>query len=60
MKNKSNITTLDQILNNKYGVKGQPSREKWEEQFESFRLSVVKEEVQSKEFYGNHKRGLKG
>ena len=37
MKTKSKITTLDQILDKKYGKKGQPKREQWEQQFEAFR-----------------------
>ena len=32
----NNITTFDQILDKKYGEKGQPKREEWEQQFESF------------------------
>ncbi len=44
----SNITTLDQILDKKYGVKGQPKREEWEQQFESFRLGVLLEEARNK------------
>jgi HTH-type transcriptional regulator/antitoxin HipB len=48
MKTKSNITTLDQILDNKYGKKGQPKREQWEQQFESFRLGVLLEEARRK------------
>ncbi len=48
MTTKSNITTLDQILDNKYGKKGQPKREEWERQFESFRLGVLLEEARIK------------
>lgn len=48
MKNKKNITTLTQILDKKYGVKGQPKREEWEQQFESFRLGVLLEEARNK------------
>ncbi len=48
MNSKSNITTLDQILDNKYGEKGQPKREEWEQQFESFRLGVLLEEARLK------------
>ena len=44
----SNITTLDQILDKKYGTKGQPKREEWEQQFESFRLGVLLEEARNK------------
>jgi len=48
MKTKSNITTLDQILDKKYGKKGQSKREQWEQQFESFRLGVLLEEARTK------------
>ena len=48
MKNKSNITTFDQILDKKYGAKGEPKREEWEQQFESFRLGVLLEEARIK------------
>jgi len=48
MNTKSNITTLDQILDKKYGKKGQPKREEWEQQFESFRLGVLLEEARLK------------
>jgi DNA-binding XRE family transcriptional regulator len=48
MKTKSNITTLDQIFDKKYGKKGQPKREQWEQQFESFRLGVLLEEARTK------------
>ena len=43
-----NITTLDQILEKKYGQKGQPKREEWEQQFEAFRLGVLLEEARNK------------
>ncbi|MDD4604427.1 MAG: helix-turn-helix transcriptional regulator [Bacteroidales bacterium] len=48
MKTKSNVTTLDQILDKKYGKKGQAKREQWEQQFESFRLGVLLEEARTK------------
>jgi DNA-binding XRE family transcriptional regulator len=48
MNTKSNITTLDQILDKKYGKKGKPKREEWEQQFESFRLGVLLEEARLK------------
>ena len=35
MKTKSNITTLDHILDKKYGKTGQPKREQWEQEFEA-------------------------
>ena len=39
MKTRSNITTLDQILDKKYGKKGQPKREEWEHNL--MRLDLV-------------------
>ena len=48
MKNNKNITTLNQILDKKYGVKGKPKREEWEQQFEAFRLGVLLEEARNK------------
>ena len=48
MKTKGKITTLDQILDKKYGKKGRPKREQWEQQFEAFRLGVLLEEARTK------------
>ena len=47
-KSKSNITTLDEILDKKYGKKGMPKREQWEQEFEAFRLGVLLEEARIK------------
>lgn len=47
-KTNNNITTLDQILDKKYGKKGQPKRENWEQEFESFRLGILLEEARTK------------
>jgi len=44
----ANITTLDQILDEKYGKKGAPKRDEWEQQFEAFRLGVLLEEARTK------------
>ena len=44
----NNITTLDQILDKKYGKKGQAKREEWEQEFEAFRLGVLLEEARTK------------
>ena len=41
----SNITTLDEILDNKYGQRG---AEKWEQEFESFQLGVLLENARHK------------
>ncbi|MBD0286062.1 MAG: helix-turn-helix domain-containing protein [Flavisolibacter sp.] len=46
-RNKS-ITTLDEILDNKYGRRGTPKREQWEQEFEVFRLGVLIEEARKK------------
>jgi DNA-binding XRE family transcriptional regulator len=48
MKNKKNITTLDEILDKKYGKRGVGKREEWEQEFESFRLGVLLEEARLK------------
>ena len=48
MKNKANITTLDQILDKKYGKKGEVAREQWEQEFEAFRLGVLLEQARLK------------
>jgi len=43
-----NFTTLDEILDKKYGERGAEKREKWEQEFESFRLGVLLEEARLK------------
>ena len=48
MKNKADITTLDQILDKKYGKKGEVAREQWEQEFEAFRLGVLLEQARLK------------
>ncbi len=48
MKSKKNITTLDEILDNKYGKRGAGKREEWEQEFEAFRLGVLLEEARLK------------
>ena len=48
MKTKTNITTLEQILDKKYGTKGQPKRDKWEQEFEAFHLGFLLEEARIK------------
>ena len=47
-KNNKDITTLDEILDNKYGKRGESKREKWEQEFEVFRLGVLLEEARNK------------
>jgi DNA-binding XRE family transcriptional regulator len=48
MKTKKNITTLDEILDNKYGKRGAKKREEWEQEFEAFRLGVLLEQARLK------------
>lgn len=49
MKSKeNNITTLNEILDNKYGKRGSKKREVWEQEFESFQLGVLIEEARNK------------
>ena len=48
MKNRANVTTLDQILDKKYGKKGEVAREQWEQEFEAFRLGVLLEQARLK------------
>ena len=49
MKTKNrNLTTLDEILNTKYGEKGEEKREQWEQEFEAFKLGVLQEETKAK------------
>jgi HTH-type transcriptional regulator / antitoxin HipB len=42
------LTTLDEILDKKYGKKGSPKREIWEQHFEAFRLGITLEEARKK------------
>lgn len=41
-------TSFDEILNKKYGKRGSAAREKWEQEFETFRLGVLLEEARNK------------
>ena len=47
IKNKD-ITTLDEILSQKYGERGAVKREIWEQEFETFQLGVLLEEARTK------------
>ena len=49
MKKKQNsITTLNDIIDKKYGKRGAAKRELWEQEFESFQLGVLLEEARVK------------
>ena len=43
--NMKDLTTLDEILDRKYGKRGARKREEWEHEFEAFRLRVLLEEA---------------
>ncbi|MGV8091972.1 MAG: hypothetical protein AB2L24_08920 [Mangrovibacterium sp.] len=45
MRKVKNITTLTEILDNKYGKKGTANQEKWEQEFEAFRRGILLEEA---------------
>lgn len=47
-KKENNMTTLDEILDSKYGRRGAKKREQWEQQFETFKLGVLLEEARLK------------
>ena len=47
-KENKDITTLDEILDNKYGKKGNAKREKWEQDFEAFKLGALLEDARIK------------
>ena len=42
------ITTLDELLDKKYGERGAEKREKWEEGFETFKIGVLLGEARIK------------
>jgi HTH-type transcriptional regulator / antitoxin HipB len=43
-----NVTTLDELLDKKYGKPGTKKREQWEQDFEAFRLGVMIEDARKK------------
>ena len=43
-----NITTFEELLDNKYGKRGTPKREQWEQQLEVFRLGALLEDARLK------------
>jgi DNA-binding XRE family transcriptional regulator len=47
-KDENNITSLNQILDKKYGKRGAKKREEWEQEFEAFQLGVLLEEARLK------------
>jgi DNA-binding XRE family transcriptional regulator len=47
-KDLKNITTFDELIDQKYGPRGTEKRENWEQEFEVFRLGVLLEEARKK------------
>jgi len=45
MKKNKNLTTLDELLDKKYGPKGTSKRNKFEQEFEAFKLGVLIEQA---------------
>ncbi len=48
MKRNKNITTLSELLEKEYGKRGAKKRERWEQEFEAFKLGVLLEEARTK------------
>lgn len=44
-KSKNNLVSWDEHLDKKYGKKGTPSRDKYEEEFEAFKIGVLIQEA---------------
>jgi DNA-binding XRE family transcriptional regulator len=47
--NDNRLTSWDDHLDNKYGEIGTPSREKYEEEFEAFKIGVLIQEARKKQ-----------
>ena len=43
----NNLTTLDEIIDAKYGKQGMPDREEWEQGFEAFKLGLMIEQART-------------
>jgi len=49
MRTKNNITTFEDHLDREYGKIGTPSRDKYEQGFEAFKLGVILQEMRKKQ-----------
>jgi len=49
MKTKNNITTFEDHLDRAYGKVGTPSRDKYEQGFEAFKLGVILQEMRKQQ-----------
>jgi len=53
------LVSWDDHLNKKYGKEGTPSREKYEEEFESFKIGVLIQEARKKQHMTQKELALK-
>jgi HTH-type transcriptional regulator / antitoxin HipB len=49
MKKNKNIITFEELLERKYGKRGTPLREEYEQRYEAFKLGVLIEEARKKQ-----------
>jgi len=49
MKKKNNIITFEDHLDREYGKIGTPSRDKYEQEFEAFKLGVILQKIRKKQ-----------
>jgi HTH-type transcriptional regulator/antitoxin HipB len=49
MKKKNKIVTFDEHLDREYGKIGTPSRDKYEQEFEAFKLGVMLQEIRKQQ-----------
>ena len=48
MKKKNNLTSLDELIDERYGQRGTPSRDAYERGFEEFKMGVLIQEARKK------------
>ena len=58
-KKKKNLTSLDDHLDQQYGKKGSPTRDKFEEEFEAFKIGVLIQEARKKKHLTQEELALK-
>ncbi len=46
--NDNNLTSLDEIIDEEYGKIGTPNREKFQEEFETFKIGILMQEARKK------------
>lgn len=58
-KAENNLVSWDDHLDNKYGISGTPSREKYEEEFEAFKIGVLIQEARKQRHLTQEELALK-